>query len=223
MAAEQRLRQLGSHLTLLPTTTGPTATTAGAAGEPPRKPKLALVTTVWFAGKPATADAPGEHGTPSHSVHMGDRFLTGWPMGGEWHAPGLDVVSAYVDQRPPPFGQGPAGARFSTMKGEDATKWDGRELVADQWALREEEFGVTTYSTIAEALRCGGDTLAVDAVLLIGEHGNYEKSEYEQTKYPRYEFFKEITDVFRADGRAVPVFNDSAYHHSVRRGACLAI
>ena len=48
-----------------------------------RKPRLALVTTVWFAGKPPTADSPGEHGTPSHSVHMGDRFLTGWPMGGE--------------------------------------------------------------------------------------------------------------------------------------------
>jgi hypothetical protein len=30
---------------------------------------------------------------------------------------------------------------------------------------------VATYGTIAEALRCGGDTLAVDAVLLIGEHG----------------------------------------------------
>jgi hypothetical protein len=127
----------------------------------------------------------------------------------QWHIPGLDVVSAYVDQRPFPFGQGPAGARFSTMKGDDETRWDGRELIADQWALREEEFGVPAYSTIAEALRCGGDKLAVDAVLLIGEHGNYEKSEYGQTKYPRYEFFKEITDVFREDGRSVPVFNDS--------------
>jgi hypothetical protein len=48
----------------------------------------------------------------------------------------------------------------------------------------------------------------VDAVLIIGEHGNYPKSEYEQTKYPRYEFFKQTTDVFRSDGRAVPVFND---------------
>ena len=26
--------------------------------------------------------------------------------------------------------------------------------------------------------------------------------------YPRYELFKQVTDVFRADGRAVPVFND---------------
>ena len=45
-------------------------------------------------------------------------------------------------------------------------------------------------------------------VLIIGEHGNYPKSEYGQTKYPRYEFFKQVTDVFRKDGRAVPVFND---------------
>jgi len=194
---------------------------------------------------------------------MGDRFLTGWPMGGEWHMPGLEVVSAYVDQRPPAR-QGPAGAALSTLKPEDdkvGNTWDGRELTAstDQWALREAEFGVTTYDSIADALRCGGETLAVDAVLLIGgeipcalplalplapgsdllcarllracckEHGNYEKSEYAQTKYPRYEMFKAITDVsaarsvprrvvadelgvgvqvFRADGRSVPIFND---------------
>jgi hypothetical protein len=43
---------------------------------------------------------------------------------------------------------------------------------------------------------------------LIGEHGRYPKNEYGQTKYPRYEFFKQVTDVFRNDGRAVPVFND---------------
>jgi hypothetical protein len=50
--------------------------------------------------------------------------------------------------------------------------------------------------------------LAVDAVLIIGEHGNYPKSEWAQTKYPRYEFFKQVTHVFRQDGRTVPVFND---------------
>lgn len=63
--------------------------------------------------------------------------------------------------------------QVSTLKPHDdrvGNTWDGRELTAstDQWALREEEFGVVTYPTIAEALRCGGDTLAVDAVLLIG-------------------------------------------------------
>ena len=49
---------------------------------------------------------------------------------------------------------------------------------------------------------------AYDKPLIIGEHGNYSKSEYEQTKYPRYEFFKQVTDVFRKDGRTAPVFND---------------
>jgi len=64
------------------------------------------------------------------------------------------------------------------------------------------------YSTVAEALRCGGDRLAVDAVLIIGEHGNYSKNEFGQTLYPRYEFFKQVVDVFKKDGRTVPVFND---------------
>ena len=48
----------------------------------------------------------------------------------------------------------------------------------------------------------------MDCVLLIGEHGNYEKTEFGQTKYPRYELFKQITKVFREDGRTTPVFND---------------
>ena len=39
--------------------------------------------------------------------------------------------------------------------------------------LRAAEFGATIYPTVAEALRCGGDTLAVDAVLIVGEHGEY--------------------------------------------------
>jgi hypothetical protein len=61
---------------------------------------------------------------------------------------------------------------------------------------------------VAEALRCGGTELAVDAVLLIGEHGDYPKNEFGQTQYPRYELFKQITDVYCADGRSAPVFND---------------
>jgi hypothetical protein len=116
----------------------------------------------------------------SHAWHMAERFLVGYPMNGRWHRPPLDVVAAYVDQQPE----------------------------NDLSRARSAEFGFPIYPTIAETLRCGGDKLAVDAVLIIGEHGNYPKSEYEQTKYPRYEFFKQTTDVFRSDGRAVPVFND---------------
>jgi len=116
----------------------------------------------------------------SHAWHMGERFLVGYPINGAWHKPPFDVVSAYVDQFPE----------------------------NDLSRSRSKEFGFPIFPTIAEALRCGGKELAVDAVLIIGEHGKYPKNEFGQTKYPRYEFFKQTTDVFRKDGRAVPVFND---------------
>ena len=60
------------------------------------------------------------------------------------------------------------------------------------------------YPTIAEALTLGGGKLAVDGVVLVGEHGNYPRNEKGQTKYPRYEFFQQIVEVFRASGRARP-------------------
>jgi hypothetical protein len=128
--------------------------------------RLAVVTTVW------------RHG--SHAWHMAERFLVGYPIGGEWHRPELEVVSAYVDQTP----EGDLSRR------------------------RAEEFGFRIYPTIAEALRCGGDRLAVDAVLIIGEHGEYPKNAIGQKQYPRYQFFRQVADVFREDGRTAPVFND---------------
>src|SRR5215467_7008497 len=116
----------------------------------------------------------------SHAWHMAERFLHGYPIEGKWHHPPIEVVSAYVDQFPD----------------------------NDLSRHRAKEFGFTIYPTVAEALRCGGKELAVDAVLIIGEHGNYPKSEWGQTKYPRYEFFKQVTNVFREDRRTTPVFND---------------
>jgi len=115
-----------------------------------------------------------------HAWHMAERFLVGYPTQGHWHEPKLEVVSAYVDQFPE----------------------------KDLSRQRSEEFGFPIYDSVAEALRCGGTELAVDAVLLIGEHGDYPKNEFGQTQYPRYELFKQITDVYRADGRSAPVFND---------------
>ena len=57
------------------------------------------------------------------------------------------------------------------------------------------------YPTIAEALTLGGSKLAVDGVVLVGEHGNYPRNEKGQTQYPRYEFFEQIVKVFRDSGR----------------------
>ncbi len=116
----------------------------------------------------------------SHAWHMATRFLVGYPLNGRWHHPDIEVVSAYVDQ----------------IKDNDLSR------------RRAQEHGFTVYPTIAEALRNGTDKLDVDCVLLIGEHGDYEVNEIGQKLYPRYRLFNGITDVFREDGRSVPVFND---------------
>ena len=81
----------------------------------------------------------------SHAWHMAERFLAGYPIDGHWHHPPFDVVAAYVDQFPE----------------NDLSRSEPRNSA------------FTIYPTIAEALRSGGDKLAVDAVLIIGEHGNY--------------------------------------------------
>lgn len=125
----------------------------------------------------------------SHAQHFVDRFLVGYPIDGAWHRPNVEVVSLYVDQTP----------------------------VADQSIDRAREFGFTVYPTIAEALRCGGDQLAVDGVLIIGEHGEYERNEKGQILYPRYEFFKACVEVFEADGRSVPVYNDKHLSYSYEK------
>lgn len=125
----------------------------------------------------------------SHAQHMVDRFLIGYPHEGAWHKPDMKVVSLYVDQKP---------------KG-------------DQSSARASEFGFQVYPTIAEALRCGGNKLAVDAVLIIGEHGDYPRNEKGQILYPRYEFFQQCVDVFEKDGRVVPVYNDKHLSYSFEK------
>lgn len=122
----------------------------------------------------------------SHAQHFADRFMVGYPYEGRWHRPNAKVVSLFVDQRPE----------------------------GDQSEDRGREFGFPVYPTIAEALRCGGDRLAVDAVLIIAEHGSYPTNELGQILYPRYEFFKECVKVFETDGRSVPVYNDKHLSYS---------
>lgn len=132
------------------------------------------------AGRKRLAVITTEWRDRSHAWHMPERFLAGYPKEGRWYRPPIEVVSAYVDQVPK------------------------NDLSRD----RAREFGFKIYPSIAEALRQGGKRLAVDAVLIIGEHGRYPDNEYGQKKYPRYEFFKQTAEVFEQDGQVVPVFND---------------
>jgi hypothetical protein len=122
----------------------------------------------------------------SHAQHFCDRLLVGYPHAGRWHRPHMEIVSLYVDQRPS----------------------------NDQSIDRAREFGFEIYPTVSGALRCGGDQLAVDAVMIVCEHGDYPRNEKGQILYPRYEFFKECVKVFEEDGRAVPVYNDKHLSYS---------
>ena len=117
----------------------------------------------------------------SHTQHIVDRFLEGYGWNGTHHHPPMDLVSLYVDQIGDRDLSKDRAKRFPSMK---------------------------MYPTIAEALTLGGSKLAVDGIVLVGEHGRYPRNEKGQTKYPRYEFFQEIFKVLRSSGRAVPVFND---------------
>lgn len=93
----------------------------------------------------------------------------------------MDLVSLYVDQV-------------------------GADDLSRERASRHPEMKI--YRTIAEALTLGGGKLAVDGVVVVGEHGDYPKTEKGQVQYPRYRFFEEIVKVYRDSGRSVPMFND---------------
>src|SRR5690242_1320827 len=80
-------RPMISRRTFLAATgVGLTAPAWSRSDDRPARKKLAVVTTEWRYR--------------SHAWHMAERFLVGYPVKGQWHTPGLEVVSAYVDQTP---------------------------------------------------------------------------------------------------------------------------
>ncbi|HYM12683.1 MAG TPA: hypothetical protein VEU62_18235 [Bryobacterales bacterium] len=117
----------------------------------------------------------------SHAQHIIDRFLDGYGWDGTWHRPPMDLVSLYVNQI-------------------------GNDDLSRERARRHPSMKM--YPTIAEALTRGTSKLAVDGVVMVGEHGHYPRNEKGQTKYPRYEFFEQIVKVYRDSGRSVPLFSD---------------
>jgi hypothetical protein len=156
----------------------------------------------------AWADAPGPRAVPpqpsgaprkkvaavvttyyirSHAYHIVGRFLWGYQWQGRQHQPPFEVVSLYTDQVP----------------GGDLSRGLAKR------------FGFRVSPTVADALTVGTENLAVDAVLLIGEHGNYPNNAKGQKLYPRYELFEQIDSVFAKAGRGVPVFNDKHLSYDI--------
>ncbi len=119
----------------------------------------------------------------SHSDVFMSRFLEGYRLNGVSHRPRLQAASFYVDQFP-----------VNDMAREQAA-----------------EYRITIYPDVASALRLGGSKLAVDAVAVIGEHGDYPRTARGNFMYPRFKRFDEVTRVMREDGRVVPLFHDKYF------------
>lgn len=112
-------------------------------------------------------------GSPARQV--ADRFLIGYPREGKWHRPAMDVVSLHVDRTPE----------------------------ADQSRERAAEFGFRIYPSVAQTLRCGGDRLAVDGVLMLSGQGDDSGSGPSGS-----DLIEPMLKVFEEDRRAVPVYWD---------------
>ncbi len=107
------------------------------------------------------------------------KILEGWKQDGG-PGPALRLASMYVDQFP----------------------------ANDLARPMAEKHQVPIFDTIENALTLGGNGIAVDGVISIGEHGDYPWNEKQQHLYPRRRFFEEITNAFAKHQRVVPVFND---------------
>jgi hypothetical protein len=125
----------------------------------------------------------------SHAYHVCGRFLHGYLRDGKMHYPDFGIAAMHVEQQ----------------KANDLS----REL--------SRRHGFPLYPDVAGALTLGGDTLAVDGVLLIGEHGDYPYNDKGQKLYPRYELFQKIALVFKKSGRSVPVFNDKHLYYDHKK------
>lgn len=116
----------------------------------------------------------------SHADVIVTKFLKGIPTDDDLRAPRVEVASIWLDQI------------------------DARDI-GQSLAWRHH---VPIYQSIRAALCLGGSDLAVDGVLLIGEHGDYPVDEQGRHLYPRRAFFEQIAGVFAGAGRSVPVFID---------------
>ena len=121
-----------------------------------------------------------EYFTHSHADVIVGKFLRGFPCDDGLHPPRVEIASMYLDQVNP----------------------------RDIGLATAAEFNVPVFPSILRALTLGGETLAVDGVLIIGEHGEYAVNELGQVLYPRKHLFEQVAGTLASNKRSVPVFVD---------------
>lgn len=130
-----------------------------------------------------------------HADVIGTKLFLGIPTDEGMVAPQVKIVSVWIDQI-------------------DDNAWIGNDDATDIGVRIAKMNGATIYPTIAEALTLGGEKLAVDAVIYIGEHGEYKNNRFGEKMYPRMNYLEQIFRVFDASNMSVPVYTDKALAYS---------
>jgi hypothetical protein len=142
--------------------------------------KIAAIVTTYFPG--------------SHADHLVTKFVKGFPTSDGVVEPEVDIVSMYMDQLHP------------MDMGLDLAREHGIEIFPSiRSALTLKQPSKLHWPTAAD-WEVG--ELAVDGVLIIGEHGDYSPNERGRQMYPRRHFFEQVCGMIGLLGNSVPVFTD---------------
>lgn len=129
----------------------------------------------------------------------------------------LRVAAIVTEYRPWSHADVLVGKFIQGLKLDITPHWSSiplRSLYVDQFPETDmsrslsRQYGFPIVSSIEDAILDERGQLAVDGVVLVGEHGKYPENERGQQLYPRRRFFEETLKAFQKAGRVVPVFND---------------
>lgn len=135
----------------------------------------------------------------SHADVIGTRLIRGYPWHGDFCDSRVEVVSLYLEQL------GDNGSRDAEARRRP-----------DIGVATAQSAGVPIFPTVAEAIGLGRGGVAVDGVVIIGEHGDYEDNVLGEKLYPRRRLFDAAVSTMISAGRYVPIFNDKHLAWSFR-------
>src|SRR6476660_6075382 len=125
-------------------------------------------------------------GPGSHADWIICKLMDGYWWQGAHTSSRVDVVSAYIHQ----FETSVLGQKVCKAK------------------------NIPIYKTVGEAVTLGGAELAVDGVVIIGEHGEYPTDLKGHWLLPRWWMYQQVIRVFEQSRRSVPVFNDKHFSYN---------
>lgn len=144
--------------------------------------------------RPRVAVVATTYFADSHADVVATRLMDGYWWDGVHVNARIQVASLYLEQL-----------------GEQADAEHPRRDIGVDVATRN---GVPTFATVAEAVGCGRPGVAVDGVVIVGEHGDYEYNELGQQLYPRRRLFDSAVSTMIGAGQFVPVYVDKHLAHS---------